>query len=146
MILRISLNHGSNSASVGGAFMVAQFQSAMASIYNGWFLFGCLLFSFVIFPSLAMKLSDLRKFGFLQVFCWIAILTSIYVLLEGAAMAVTWADPFAGKEGQMAGAIHNPKGWIIVAAILVWPYLLMILGSLIGYLAIRDLRRVRRAA
>ncbi|EJC75755.1 hypothetical protein Rleg10DRAFT_5606 [Rhizobium leguminosarum bv. trifolii WSM2012] len=74
------------------------------------------------------------------------VITSLYVLLQGAAMAVTWVDPFAGQESRMAGAIHNPKGWLIVAAIVAWPYLLMIIGVLIGYLAIRDLRRVRRTA
>jgi hypothetical protein len=126
--------------------MVAQFQAIMAVIYNGWVLFGCLVFAFGVFPALTMKLWELRKYSLVRLACIGAVLTSLYVLLQGAAMAVNWTDPFAGKEGQMAGAIHNLKGWIIVAMIVVWPYLLMIIGVLISYLAIRDLRRVRRVA
>ncbi|TAW67563.1 hypothetical protein ELI15_14225 [Rhizobium ruizarguesonis] len=93
-----------------------------------------------------MKLWEKRKYSLVRLACIGAALTSLYVLLQGARMAVDWVDPFAGKEGQMAGAIHNPKGWIIVAVIVVWPYLLMIIGALIGHLAIRDLLRLRRIA
>ncbi|CDN46821.1 hypothetical protein [Neorhizobium galegae] len=126
--------------------MLDQFQMAAASIYSGWVLFGCLVFAFGIFPALTMKLWEKRKHGLVRIACIVAALTSFYVLLQGARMAIDWVDPFAGKESQMAGAIHNPKGWIIVAVIVVWPYLLMIIGALIGHLAIRDLLRLRRVA
>ncbi|MBY5332161.1 hypothetical protein HFN03_33620 [Rhizobium leguminosarum] len=91
-----------------------------------------------------MKLAEKRKFSLVRTACVVAALTSLYLLLQGAAMAIDWIDPFQGKEAGMAGAVHNPKGWIIVAAIVVWPYLLIIIGVIIGHLAIRDLLRLRR--
>jgi hypothetical protein len=121
--------------------MLAQFQTAMSSMYNGWVLFGCLVFSFGIFPSLAMKLSSIRKFGLLRAVCWIAIATSVYLLLTGVHLAIDWVNPFAGKEADVASTVHNAKGGLIVLLVMVWPYFLIVVGGLIAHLAIRDLRR-----
>ncbi|CAN7258342.1 hypothetical protein LJR098_001063 [Rhizobium sp. LjRoot98] len=124
--------------------MLAQFQSAMSSVYNGWVLFACIIYSFGAYPSLAMKLTSLRKFGLLRAACWLAILASLYVFSIGVHQAIDWHNPLAGKEAQVAGTVHNAKGGLVILLIMVWPYALMLVGGMIGHLSIRDLLRLRR--
>ncbi len=121
--------------------MLDQFQTAVASVYNGWVLFGCLIFAAGIFPSLSMKLTDMRKFRLVRFACLLGLIASAYVFLVGVHQAIDWVNPFAGKEADVAKTVHNVKGGIIVLLIVVWPYFLMLVGGLIGHLCIRDLRR-----
>lgn len=50
-------------------------------------------------------------------------------------------NPFAGKEADVAKTVHNARAGIIVMFIMIWPYFLIVVGALIGHLAVRDLRR-----
>ncbi|QKC86985.1 hypothetical protein EB232_35410 (plasmid) [Mesorhizobium sp. NZP2077] len=68
------------------------------------------------------------------------VISSAYLILCGAILLTDWTNPFEGKGGALGSAVHNAKGWLIVGAIVVWPYLLTLVGLVIGLIAVRELR------
>ncbi len=118
--------------------MITAFQTLAHSIYNGWALFASLAYTAGIYLFTLERMVTLRKWRLLQISSAICILTATYLIIIGVYQAIDWVNPFAGKD--VAGAIHNPKGWIIVAMIVVWPYLLIIVGLALGHIAQRELR------
>lgn len=118
--------------------MVMTFQAFAHSIYNGWALFGCLAYTVGVYLFSLEKLVSWKQWRLLQISSAICVLTAAYLIIIGLYQAIDWVNPFAGKD--VSGAIHNPKGWIIVAMIVVWPYLLIIVGLAMGHVAQREFR------
>jgi H+/Cl- antiporter ClcA len=114
--------------------------------YNGWVLFACLAYSFGGYPSLAMKLQQKRMRRSRLIAAILGLLASAYVLGCGIWLLSDWTNPFAGKGQELSQAVHRPKEWIVVAMIVAWPYLLILVGLVIGYLAGRDVRWATRSS
>lgn len=124
--------------------MIVQFHALVSSIYNGWVLFGCLVYTCGIYLFSLEKVVEKRMYRVLQITSAICILTAAYALLIGVYQAIDWVNPFAGKGEDLANSVHNPKGWLIVALIVVWPYLLVLLGLAMGFIAQREFRASTR--
>lgn len=124
--------------------MVGQFHALVSTIYNGWALFGCFAYTFVIYIFALEKLVEKRMYRVIQVASAICVATAAYLAVIGVYQAIDWVNPFAGKSDELANSVHNPKGWLIVALIVVWPYLLIVVGVVVGFIAQRELRGATR--
>lgn len=111
------------------------------AFYNGWAVFGSLLYSFFFFPSAAMYLNRKNWRLPLAILSPLCVLCSGYLIYVGLLLAVDWSNPFIGKGTEVAKAVHNPKGWAVIAAIVVWPYLLIGVGVVTGYIGLKEWRR-----
>ncbi|MGO7115549.1 hypothetical protein ACCS79_03455 [Rhizobium johnstonii] len=124
--------------------MIVQFQAFAAAIYNGWALFGCLAYTCGAYLFSLEKIVEKRMYRVLQVASAICVITAAYLFLIGVYEAIDWVNPFAGKGDELANAVHNPRGWFIIALIVVWPYLLVLIGLAMGFIAQRELRSSTR--
>ncbi|WP_244748282.1 hypothetical protein [Mesorhizobium sp. 131-3-5] len=115
-------------------------------MYNGWALFVALIYSFAVLPTLLEKLRAIRSTAPRIAASGVGIISSAYLVLCGGILLTDWSNPFKGQEVALGSAIHNPKGWLIVGAIIVWPYLLILVGLVIGYIAARELRWAIRSS
>ena len=113
-------------------------------LYNGWAVFAALIYSFAVFPTLAEKLENKNLTSGLRAASAFCMLSSTYLVGVGGFLAIDWSNPFAGKEDEVARSVHSLKAWIVVAAISVWPYLLIAVGLFTGYLGTLGWRRARK--
>jgi hypothetical protein len=109
--------------------------------YSGWVVFGSLLYSFFFFPSAAIYLNRRNWRLPLAILSPICVLCSGYLVYVGLLLIVDWSNPFAEKGTEVARAVHNPKGWFVVAAIVIWPYLLIGIGVVTSYIGLKEWRR-----
>ena len=111
--------------------------------YNGWVLFGAL----VILLGQAqideeIGRTKLKAFG--EAFLSATVVASVYILFCGLHLAGGWAEQVAPLQWQqLSHEVHNFKGWLIVGIIYIWPYFLIVAGSLSALANLRLIARRR---
>lgn len=70
----------------------------------------------------------------------VMLASGIYCLMAGVYLALDWKDPMAGTDiATISHYIHNPKGWIVVAVIRIWPYVLIVAGAVSAFIGAANL-------
>jgi hypothetical protein len=62
----------------------------------------------------------------------VMLLGASVILIKGAIMAMDWTDPFAGRQAEIAQAVHTAKGFAVVAVLRVWPFFLITVSIFFG--------------
>ncbi|WFT86767.1 hypothetical protein [Rhizobium leguminosarum] len=124
--------------------MVSQFHALVSTIYNGWVLFGCFAYTCGVYLFSLEKLVEKRMYRAIQVASAICVATAAYLLLIGVYQAIDWVNPFVGKGEELANSVHNPKGWLIITLIVVWPYVLIVVSLAMGFIGQREFRTTSR--
>jgi hypothetical protein len=88
-------------------------------------------FGLLLLALLLVEHIQKRNWPRISLVLFITMLASgIYCLAAGIYLAVDWNDPMAGKDiTTIAHYVHHPKGWVIIAAVRVWPYVLIVAGA-----------------